>query len=199
MDNLITPLLKLKYSGKIRFSLPFRFNLHKGTPFFLTSPAEFYAKSGDFLKQNEIIGTIHYEQIIIGDIIQGLPKIEKFFEAKKPKISGLLNSKPCFVKKLEKLKFFHGTRLFCFINNNVNFFDITNCAGIRQNQFLSLGHVLTKGLINPHNLLITYFKYYIKIGDEFDACYISFKNIQFLLIEKILFFKLCKKIIIFKN
>jgi DNA-directed RNA polymerase subunit beta' len=56
---------------------------------------------------------------------------------------------------------------------------------IKKDQFIHLGQTLTDGSVNSHNLLTTYFSFYLNFTNEFEAAYLSFKNIQFLLIEKV--------------
>ena len=90
INNKVAPLIKTKLSGKIELLKPFEFNLHKSTPFFITQSTKLYIKTGNFIKQDEILGIIIYEQIVTGDIVQGLPKIEEILEARKTKSSALL-------------------------------------------------------------------------------------------------------------
>ena len=55
----------------------------------------------------------------------------------------------------------------------------------KKNEYVYLGQALTEGSINPHNLLIVYFNYYKNYGNDYDAAYMSFKNVQLLLIQKV--------------
>jgi DNA-directed RNA polymerase subunit beta' len=193
IDNKISPLLKIKSSGKIKSITPFKLTLHKGTPFFITSSTTLYIKSGNFIKQDEVLGIISYEQIITGDIVQGLPKIEEILEARKAKIPALLSNNPGIIKKIEKIKYpINLSKISIYANNSVypsifkkSLIGIEKKIFVKKNQFIYLGQALTEGSVNPHNLLITYFSFYTNFTNEFEAAYLSFKNIQFLLIEKV--------------
>ena len=46
------------------------------------------------------MGSINYEQIVTGDIVQGLPKIEEILEARKPQNPALLSETPGVVKSI---------------------------------------------------------------------------------------------------
>ena len=195
INDKVAPLIKTKLSGKIELLKPFKFNLHKSTPFFITHSTNLYIKTGNFIKKDEILGIIIYEQIITGDIVQGLPKIEEILEARKTKSSALLNNIPGIIKKIETMSYENNlTTIELFGNNNTKsyrkFFKI-RLTGIekqifiKKDQFIHLGQALTEGSVNPHNLLITYFSFYLNFTNEFEAAYLSFKNIQFLLIEKV--------------
>ena len=195
INNKVASLIKTKLSGKIGLLKPFEFNLHKSTPFFITQSTKLYIKTGNFIKQNEILGIIIYEQIVTGDIVQGLPKIEEILEARKTKSSALLSNIPGIIKKIETMSSENDLTMIQFFGNSNNksyrkFFKvilsgIKKRIFIKKDQFIHLGQALTGGSVNPHNLLITYFSFYLNFTNEFEAAYLSFKNIQFLLIEKV--------------
>ena len=66
----------MKYTKVLRYSL--------------TSQTTVYKKTGELVKKDEIVGTIVYEQIVTGDIVQGLPKVEEILEGRKPKDNAIL-------------------------------------------------------------------------------------------------------------
>lgn len=59
--------------------------------------SEFFCKNNDFLSKNSRIFSKAYRRLIIGDIVQGIPKIAEFFEARDTKhglaFSGSVNAK----------------------------------------------------------------------------------------------------------
>ena len=195
VNNKVGPLMKTKLSGKIELLKPFKFNVHKSTPFFITHSTKLYIRTGNFIKKDEILGIIIYEQIVTGDIVQGLPKIEEILEARKTKSSALLSNIPGIIKKIETMSYDNNlTMIQLFGNTNIKnyrkFFrirltGIEKKIFIKKDQFIHLGQALTDGFVNSHNLLITYFSFYLNFTNEFEAAYLSFKNIQFLLIEKV--------------
>ena len=189
-QNKVSSLIKTKSSGKIELIRPFKFTLHKSTPFFITSSTMLYIKTGNFVKEQEIIGVISYKQIVTADIVQGLPKIEEILEARKGKFNALLNNNPGIIKKYQIVRRFTSfVKILLYSNKNSLSSRVFDKNGkivfVKQKQFIDLGHPLTEGSINPHDLLLTYFSFYKNFTSQFEAAYLSFKNIQFLLIEKV--------------
>ena len=176
VGDKISSKLKVQFSGQVIFKSPFKIDLHKSTPFFVTQNTRVIKKSGDLIEQSEFLGTISFEQMVTRDIIQGLPKVEEILEARVPQIP---------------LNFFEN---FGFINNDGYIFKndfLSNDQKIINfsfGQYFYIGkpsEKLPEGSINPHKLLETYFNYYKSYGNQYEAAYLSFKNIQILLIEKV--------------
>jgi len=210
INDKIGPLTKINSSGQIISKKPFQLILHKGTPFFITNDTQLYKKSNQLITKNEILGTISFEQIVTGDIVQGLPKVEEILEARKPKNSSILAKLPGIIRKISKRNtgiikkiskknksknlYIQFDILGNFLEKNMNYQKkityilfkkgIQNIP-IKQNDYIYLGQALTNGSINPHNLLSIYFEYYINFFNHYEAAYLSFKNIQLLLIQKV--------------
>lgn len=198
----ISPSVKTKYSGKIIEQNLFKLKIHKGTPFFKTTSTKLYKNSGNFIKQDELLGMINFEQIVTGDIVQGLPKIEEILEARKPQNAAYLTQNPGIVLKIEDFKGGQKPGYLIVYSNNYepkkiaknvtvsNFCDkkkvkIRESIIAKKNDFIYVGQPLTEGSVNPHNLLITYFSYYKNFTDDYQSTYLSFKNIQILLVQKV--------------
>jgi DNA-directed RNA polymerase subunit beta' len=214
IGDKLTPIIKVNSSGKIIRKKPFKLKLHKIIPFFINLETNLYIKNKDYIKEEDILGEISFEQIITGDIIQGLPKIEEILEARKPQNAALLNESPGIIFKItnnnEK-----GLHLNIYINRlikpkeniksynleeNINedtenkilyksnykeISEIKKSLTIKENDFIYVGQALTDGSVNPHNLLLTYFAYYKNFTNYYESTCLSVKNIQLLLIEKI--------------
>ena len=56
--------------------------LRKATPVLFSSGGVFHVYHGDFIEKNAPLLTLYYQRIKTGDIVQGIPKIEQFFEAR---------------------------------------------------------------------------------------------------------------------
>jgi DNA-directed RNA polymerase subunit beta' len=198
----ISPWVKTKYSGKIIEKNPFKLKIHKGTPFFKTAATRLYKNSGNFIKQEELLGMINFEQIVTGDIVQGLPKIEEILEARKPQNAAYLNQNPGIIRKIKDFKSAQKPGYIIVYSNdyepkriakNVSvskYYDqkkikIKGSIIAKKNDFIYVGQPLTEGSVNPHNLLITYFSYYKNFTDDYESAYLSFKNIQILLVQKV--------------
>jgi len=178
LGDMITPKIQAASSGHVISRTPFKIKLHNSTPFFITTNTTIIKKNGDFIKQGELLGIIAFEQIVTGDIIQGLPKVDEILEARMPSIS---------------INFFKN---FVFIHNDGRILQIDFLANSTQcrkktycfGQYFYIGkpeRVLSEGSLNPNELLNAYFDYYKQYETNYEASYLSFKNLQVLLIEKV--------------
>ena len=188
--------LQLGNSGQILKVEPFACKLHRGIPFFLTKETVLYKTKNDLIKVGDTIGTIIYEQVVTGDIVQGLPKVEEILEARKPQDSALLANSPGIVIEVD------GDNAINILGN-ANYLDESNLEKskyqkyqlnrkktkqniiVNKNDYIYVGQPLTAGIVSPHNLLSTYFEYYKTINLESEAAYLSFRKIQKLLIHKV--------------
>lgn len=184
VGDKIQDLKKINYSGKIIKKTPFKIILHKGTPFFITYSTRLYIKNKKFIRQKEFFGSIDFEQMITGDIIQGLPKIEAVFEIKKYKNEAFLNTNFGIIENvIDNLSIIE---IFTQYNQKINVtFNIDKSVIIKKRQFVYVGQPLTEGSINFNKLLITYFSYYNNFSNNIKSAFFSFQNIQILLIEKV--------------
>ena len=197
VDDFILPLLKIKHSGKIIKRKPFQLTLHCGTPFYITQSTLIYQHSGALVKKDELLGIINFEQIVTGDIVQGLPKIEEILEARKPQNPAFLSEFPGIVVQAQTFKGKISNIISLYSNSNYdtcknnkileNFrtLKISKPIIVKKNDYIYVGQALTEGSINPHNLLMTYFAYYKNFANDYESTYLSFKHIQMLLIQKI--------------
>jgi DNA-directed RNA polymerase subunit beta' len=192
----ITPGIKINSSGQILTLKPYKCTLHKGIPLFLTNETVLYKEKDDLVKFGDKIGTIIYEQVITGDIVQGLPKVEEILEARKPQDSALLAKAPGIVINVDDNKTIS-------ILGNSNYLDESSLKKVKcqiyqinrkktkqniiiaKNDYIYVGQPLTAGIVSPHNLLSTYFEYYKTLNPESEAAYLSFRKIQKLLIKKV--------------
>jgi DNA-directed RNA polymerase subunit beta' len=196
VGNNITPSIKSGHSGKISKISPFKCEIHQGVPLFLTKETVLYKQQDDLVKYGDTIGTIIYEQVITGDIVQGLPKVEEILEARKPQDSALLANSPGVVIDIEdanKISIL-GNKNYLDESNieksrykiyDVNYKKTKQNIIINKNDYIYVGQPLTTGIVNPHKLLITFFEYYKTINKQSEAAYLSLKKIQKLLISKV--------------
>jgi DNA-directed RNA polymerase subunit beta' len=190
VNDKINRTLKVSFSGKVIALNSFSLTLHKGTPFFLTPETKLHKMAGQFIKKDELLGVINFEQIVTGDIVQGLPKIEEIFEARKPQGAAILNPYPGIIAKIDKCSnlLILGNDLLAQIKvskqKKSKIKTIPNYI-VKKNDYVFLGQALTDGSVNPHNLLLTYFAYYKNYCNDYESAYLSFKNIQLLLMQKV--------------
>ena len=203
VGDKISPLLKVDYSGKVIQINSKTLTIHKATPFFVTEGTTLYKKSNNFIKKEELLGTITFEQIVTGDIVQGLPKVEEILEARKPQNPALLSENAGVIKKISNSEIEKISTIEMLGNTNTPNVNLANSGKkqtinytinrkktgkaiiVKKNDYIYVGQPLTEGSVNPHNLLVTYFNYYKNFGNDYEAAYQSFKNVQLLLIQKV--------------
>ena len=81
--SLLSPSKKLRQSGQLIGITKQFCILRKGKPLLYPLNGLFYVWNGDFIGLNSPIMTLLYSKLKTGDIVQGIPKIEHFFEARK--------------------------------------------------------------------------------------------------------------------
>jgi hypothetical protein len=81
----ISPNLAVEKSGQIIHLNNQKITIRKGQPIFISPKAILYKYDGDFIDEQSSVITLAYQQLKTGDIIQGIPKVEQFFEARTTK------------------------------------------------------------------------------------------------------------------
>ncbi len=184
---------------KSNLMIPTSYTLHKKnifnyvineTLFYKTEKSTNLLKKDGFIEENNILGTLTYEKLITGDIIQGLPKIEEILEARQPNnscvISGIngliiniLNTKNNEVNSyIVKVMTNDGKLKEILINSSVP-------LTIKKNDYVFVGKSLNEGNLNCHNLINVYFNYFKNFLNQLNATKRTFNYIQILLIKKI--------------
>ena len=100
-DN-ISKNQKSQVSGKVTDMKPLTCEIHKGSPLYLTPQTKVYKETDELVQKEEIVGTIIYEQVVTGDIVQGLPKVEEILEGRKPQDNAILAAEPGVVTFLNE-------------------------------------------------------------------------------------------------
>lgn len=186
-DQLSLAVNVLNSGQVINASNPFILNLRLGVPIFFKE-GMVMLKNG-FIRKFDSLGVITYDQIITGDIVQGLPKVEEILEARRPQTSAILAVTPGIVKNInivEKqtstvlLSHTSGEKVYVLNKKKTNYELI-----VSKNDYIALGQPLTSGSVSPHDLLETFFNFYKIFNSNYDSVYLSFKNLQILLINKI--------------
>ena len=138
-----------------------------------------FCKNNEFLEDGSTLGLLNLEKEITGDIVQGLPRIEEILEARKKK--QIVKRIPLSQKK---------QLLIQKTSIDLNF-------GFRK-----LGTPLKETeKVNPHKLLKVYFNYYglqkpffcekkqivtfIRLVNNFEGCYKSFKKVQSFILNSV--------------
>lgn len=81
----ISPNLAISKSGQIIHLNSQKITLRQGQPIFVSPKSILHKYDGDFIDAQSSVITLSYQQLKTGDIIQGIPKVEQFFEARTTK------------------------------------------------------------------------------------------------------------------
>jgi hypothetical protein len=77
--------LAVPKSGQIIHLNNKKITIRYGQPLFVSPKSILHKYDGDFIDQQSPVITLSYQQLKTGDIIQGIPKVEQFFEARTTK------------------------------------------------------------------------------------------------------------------
>ena len=83
LNSIVSPGKNLLISGKLLSITDSNIILRKGKPLLSPLHGIFYIWNNDFIKLDSSIMTLLFNKLKTGDIVQGIPKIEHFFEARK--------------------------------------------------------------------------------------------------------------------
>ena len=100
VSKTITEPIAIEKSGQIIHLNNKKITLRKGQPIFISPQAILYKSNGDFINEYESAITLSYQQLKTGDIIQGIPKVEQFFEARTTKTGRLFKESLANLLKL---------------------------------------------------------------------------------------------------
>jgi DNA-directed RNA polymerase subunit beta' len=82
--------------------------IRKAQPIFISSRSTFHSFHGDFVENNSNVVTLIYQKLSTGDIVQGIPKVEQFFESRTTKRGRLFRENlPNLLKGLFLKYFFY--------------------------------------------------------------------------------------------
>nr|YP_010388689.1 RNA polymerase b''-subunit [Leontynka pallida]UPQ43856.1 RNA polymerase b''-subunit [Leontynka pallida] len=78
-------LVAVKTAGQIIHISNNKVTLRKGQPILISPKSILHSTHGDFVVANKPVITLSYQKLKTGDIVQGIPKVEQFFEARTTK------------------------------------------------------------------------------------------------------------------
>jgi hypothetical protein len=81
----ISSILSVTKSGQIIHINNNKITIRNGQPIFVSPKAILHKYDTDFIEEQSPVITLSYQQLKTGDIIQGIPKVEQFFEARTTK------------------------------------------------------------------------------------------------------------------
>ena len=81
----VSEYVGVQNSGQIIHLNLKKLTLRRGQPIYVSPKAVLHKYEGDFIEANSPVITLAYQRLKTGDIIQGIPKVEQFFEARTTK------------------------------------------------------------------------------------------------------------------
>nr|UZA61386.1 RNA polymerase beta'' subunit [Chlorogonium euchlorum] len=97
----ISPLTAIQTSGQVIHYNHQKITLRRAQPIFISPKGILRKFDGDFIDPKAPVITLSYQRLKTGDIIQGIPKVEQFFEARTTKRGRLFrDSLPSLLKGL---------------------------------------------------------------------------------------------------
>nr|BBK20444.1 RNA polymerase b''-subunit [Cryptomonas sp. CCAC 1634B] len=157
-----------------------------GTPYLLSPGAILQIVSSGLVQKGDVLATLAYERSKIGDIVQGLPRIEEILEARKPKDSCVLAQRPgtfvfyCSSDDTYTIKIFENdTSSSDYIVSSFQKFIVSN------GDFLPLGTPITAGIPNPHEMLHVFFNFYKCTLNLYEAAKLSLQKVQMYLVHEV--------------
>ncbi len=159
--------------------------LRHARPYRVSAGAILHIDHGDLVQRGDNLVLLVFERAKTGDIIQGLPRIEELLEARKPKESCVLSRS-------------QGTCQVIYEEDETVDIKIINDDGVSdypikpgQNAIVTDGQVvgpgepLTDGPANPHEILETFFNYYLPEKGCYEASLIGLQKAQKFLVAQV--------------
>ena len=188
-DNLGSRL-KVTHSGQILAINPFVSKIHKAMPLYLTDKTRSFIESGTLILKGQVLGVISFNQVVTGDIIQGLPKIEEILEARKAKLPIVLSPTSGII--LEMKSNYRLTILGTptkIPDSKLDVWDVdfelSNAIDFKVGEYVYFGQQLSSGKVDFHGLLEFWFTYHKRKNRNYVAACLSFRKIQTLLVTKV--------------
>lgn len=83
--DLITPYSAISKSGQVIHVSSNKITLRYAYPISAPKRSVLHVSNGDFVRRNDAIVTLPFQTLKTGDIVQGIPKVEQYFEARTSK------------------------------------------------------------------------------------------------------------------
>ncbi len=165
--SAIVPGNHLEESGQVvsvtEVSQGYQTKFRSARPYRVSAGAILHIEDGDLVQRGDNLVLLVFERAKTGDIIQGLPRIEELLEARKPREACILarksgicqveyaNDETVDIKVIEE-------------DGVISEYPLLpgQSATVSDGQRIGGGEPLTDGPANPHELLETYFNFYLE-------------------------------------
>ena len=151
-------------------------------PFFISIGTRIFVQHGSLVKKEESLCQLLYNRVISDDIISGLPRVEKLFEARIDKNKGVLIENPGIVKTKQEKE----GKISILEKQNLKTYNLNEQDTqilLKKGEIVFVGQPINVNMVNPHTVLSIYFKYYCSFYTAQRATLLSVTNIQILLLN----------------
>ncbi len=134
--------------------------LRLGRPYMVSPDSVLHVRDGDLVQRGDGLALLVFERQKTGDIVQGLPRIEELLEARRPRESSVLCTKPGVVEIKQGEDDESVTVTVIESDDAIGEYPILlgRTVMVSNGQQVNAGELLTDGPINPHELLDCYFE-----------------------------------------
>lgn len=151
------------------------------SPFFISPGTRLFVKHGTLVQQNESLFQFIYTRIVSSDIVTGLPRIEQLLESRLAKNACQLIQRPGVVKQQNQ----HAITILEKCETRIYDIDPSLTILLNKGELVEVAQPIDTRLIDPHNVLSLYFKYYCSLYSFENAAKRSILNSQILLVNLI--------------
>ncbi|MCP2729326.1 DNA-directed RNA polymerase subunit beta' [Limnofasciculus baicalensis] len=160
--------------------------LRLARPYRVSAGAVLQIDDGDLVQRGDNLVLLVFERAKTGDIIQGLPRIEELLEARKPKEACVLAKRPGNTQVIYeedetvdiKVIDADGTITDYPVGPGQN-------ALVSDSQRVDVGHALTDGPANPHEILDVFFNYMLETKGVYEAALVGLSEAQRFLVNEV--------------
>lgn len=154
--------------------------LRLSIPFFISVGTQIFVQHGSLIHAGETLCQLFYNRIINDDIIRGLPRVEKVFEARGSKDQTQLIESPGVIRYK-----YSNNRILVLEKRLQRTYEHDPDISFECGEMVFVGQPIENDTLNPHSVLATYFKYYCSFYTAKRAALLSITNIQILLLNLI--------------
>ena len=160
--------------------------LRLARPYRVSAGAVLHINDGDLVQRGDNLVLLVFERSKTGDIIQGLPRIEELLEARKPK-EGCILSRAAGVCQVERQG--DDTVDVKVVENDGVVTPYPIAPGqnllVTDGARVEIGDPITDGPANPHEIIETFFNYYVDQLGVYEAALVAIQKAQLFLVAQV--------------
>ncbi len=126
--------------------------IREGRPYLIGRSSQLQLENRALTQRSDLIGTLVFERLKTGDIVQGLPRVEELLEGRKSKEACIIAATDATVEEIKEDDII---RIYLVNENGREEVQLPVGANVlvKDKQQLKAGQQITDGPINPHELL----------------------------------------------